>query len=145
MISRALAKYLDAAGLAVYDPTGTTGDCFLEHLPDAPDEALMVLSTGGNPTSAAATWGWDEPTVQLMVRGAPEDPETPHAQAQALYNELQGLRYRTLDSGGADEVRLIICESPQSAPFDLGRDEKGRYRYTLNFALHVRALTTHRD
>jgi len=145
VIARALAKYLDAAGLVTYDATGTTGNVFLEHLPDAPDEALMVLSTGGNPLGPAATYGWDEPTVQVMVRGVPEDPETPQAAAQAIYDELQGLRYVTLDAGGDDEVRLCSCSSLQTAPFNLGRDEKGRYRFTLNFALHVRALTEHRD
>jgi hypothetical protein len=145
VISRALAKWLDAAELVTYDPTGTSGDCFLEHLPDAPDAAVMVLSTGGNPLRAAATYGWDEPTVQLMVRGGPEDPETPAASAQELYDELQGLRYVTLDPGGEDELRLCLCSSLQTAPFNLGRDEKARYRYTLNFALHVRRVTTHRD
>lgn len=145
MIARALAKHLDAVGLVRYDATGATGDVFLEHLPDAPDEALMVLSTGGNPLGPAATYGWDEPTVQVMVRGVAEDPETPQATAQAIYDELQGLRYVTLDAGGDDEVRLCSCSSLQTAPFNLGRDEKGRYRFTLNFALHVRALTEHRD
>lgn len=128
MIARALAKYLDAAGLVTYDATGTTGNVFLERLPDAPDEALMVLSTGGNPLGPAATYGWDEPTVQLMVRGAPDDPETPAAAAQALYDALQGLRYVTLDPGGEDEVRLCVCSSLQTGPFNLGRDERDRYR-----------------
>jgi len=145
VIARALAKYLDAAGLVTYDATGTTGNVFLERLPDAPDEALMVLSTGGNPLGPAATYGWDEPTVQLMVRGAPDDPETPAAAAQALYDALQGLRYVTLDPGGEDEVRLCVCSSLQTGPFNLGRDERDRYRFTLNFALHVRRATEHRD
>ena len=145
MIARALAKYLDAAGLVTYDATGTTGNVLLERLPDAPDEALMVLSTGGNPLGPAATYGWDEPTVQLMVRGAPDDPETPAAAAQALYDALQGLRYVTLDPGGEDEVRLCVCSSLQTGPFNLGRDERDRYRFTLNFALHVRRATEHRD
>ena len=144
MISRALAKYLDDETLVTYT-TASGGDCFLEHLPDAPDAAVMILSTGGNPTPAAATWGYDEPTVQLMVRGAPNDPTTPQARAVALYGELQGLRYTVLDEGGADEVSLIVCESLQTAPVNIGTDHRNRYRYTLNFALHVRALTTHRD
>lgn len=145
MISRALAKHLHSAGLAVYDPTGTSGSCFLEHLPPAPDVALMILSSGGNPTPAAATWGYDEPTLQLMTRGEPNDPEAPATWAGALYDALQGLRYTTLDEGGADEVRLVVCTFAQSAPINIGPDAKGRYRYTLNPALHVRAITAHRD
>lgn len=145
MITRALAKHLHSAELVVYDPDGAAGDCFLEHLPDVPDAALMLLSSGGNPTPAAATWGYDEPTVQLLVRGLPNDPATPQGRAHALYGALQGLRYTVLDAGGPDEVFLIVCTSPQSAPVNIGTDEKGRYRFTLNFALHIRALTAHRD
>jgi hypothetical protein len=39
MISRALAKWLDAHALIAYREDAG-GDCFLEHLPDAPDEAV---------------------------------------------------------------------------------------------------------
>lgn len=145
MITRALAKHLHAEGLVVYEPLGAGGDCFLEHLPDSPDEAVMILSTGGNPLGPAATYGWDEPTVQIMVRGAPDDVETPAARAQAIYDAMQGLRYVTLDEGGTDEMRLCVCSSSQTAPFTLGRDERNRYRFSLNFALHVRNKTANRD
>ena len=144
MISRALAKHLTAAGLVTYTTTAG-GDCFPERLPDTPDAAVMILSTGGNPTPAAATWGYNEPTVQIMVRGAPNDAATPQARAVALYGALQGLRYVLLDEDGDDEVSLIVCESMQTAPANIGTDHRNRYRYALNFALHVRALTTNRD
>ena len=73
MISRALAKYLDAHGLAAYRrrrrrrllpraPAGRTG----RGRPDLLDRR--------QPAAGAATRGYDEPTVQLMLRGAPGDP-----------------------------------------------------------------------
>jgi len=144
MISRALAKYLTDAGLVTYT-VAAGGDCFPERLPDTPDAAVMILSTGGNPTPAAATWGYNEPTVQIMVRGAPNDAVTPQTRAVALYGALQGLRYTVLDPGGVDEVFVIVCEAAQTAPVNIGASATGCYRYTLNFALHVRALTAHRD
>jgi len=145
MIVRALAKQMDSLGRGTYDAELPGGDIFLEHLPDSPDEAIMILSTGGNPLGPAATYGWDEPTVQIMVRGAPDDVETPVTRAQAIYDAMQGLRYLTLDEGGTDEVRLCVCSSSQTAPVNLGRDERNRYRFTLNFALHVRNKTANRD
>lgn len=144
MISRALAKHLNAKSLVSYRPAGG-GDCFPEHLPDDPDEAVQVLSTGGNATPAAATWGYNEPTVQLLVRGGADDPEGPLLRAEALYSDLQGLRYVTIDPGGEDEVFVVVASSLQTAPVNIGTDEKGRYRFSLNFALHVRALTAHRN
>ena len=50
MISRALAKWLDAHALASYRE-GAGGDCFLEHLPDAPDEAVQILSDRRQPAA----------------------------------------------------------------------------------------------
>lgn len=144
MIACALAKWLTAEALVAYTEEAG-GDCFLEHLPDSPDAAIMLLSTGGNPLPASDTFGYDEPTVQLMVRGAPLDPLGPAERALSLYDALQGLRYVTLDAGGEDEVRLIEARSSQTAPVALGSDEKDRYRFSLNFAFHVRALTQHRN
>jgi hypothetical protein len=144
MISRALARHLTARGLVHYSEAAG-GDCFIEHLPDAPDEAVQLLSTGGNPVPASSTSGYDEPTVQLLVRGAPGDPVGPQLRAVTLYGALQGLRYVTLDPGGPDEAELTLCSSLQTAPAAVGADAKGRYRFSLNLALHVRALTEHRD
>jgi len=95
--------------------------------------------------AAGATNGYDEPTVQLLVRGAPGDPVAPQLRAAVLYGALQGLRYVTLDPAGPDETELTLCSSLQPAPAAVGPDAKGRYRYSLNLALHVRALTEHRD
>jgi hypothetical protein len=144
VISRALAKYLDARSLASYRPDGG-GNVFLEHLPESPDAALQVFSTGGNPLPAAATFGYDEPTLQLMCRGAVGDAEGPLAWAWSLYGALQGLRYVALDEGGVDEAALVLCSFAQTGPVGIGTDARGRYRYVLNPALHVRALTEHRD
>ena len=77
---------------------------------------MQILSTGGNPLPAAATRGYDEPTVQLMLRGAPGDPTTPLARAWSAYAALQGLRYVTLDEGGEDEVFLIVAPRRRRRP-----------------------------
>ena len=83
--------------------------------------------------------------MQLLFRGAPGDPAAPLQWALRVYGALQGLRYVTLDGGGEDEVFLVCATSLQTSPANAGADAKGRYRYSLNLALHVRALTMHRD
>lgn len=145
MITRALAVHLHAAGYGTLNEGVGGGDLFWEHMPATPDAAVMLLSTGGNPTPSGRTWGYDAPTVQIMVRGEPNDAVTPQRRAAELYGALQGLRYTTLDSGGDDEVFLCWATSLQTAPVNIGQDEKGRYRYVLNFDFLVRNVTAHRD
>lgn len=142
MITRALALWLDNVGLGAFVEGAVGGDLFVEHLPAVPDEAVMLLSTGGYPTSPVI--GYDNPTLQVMVRGAANDPVTPLRRAEALYGEIQGLRHVTLDSGGGDEARLIRAVSLQTGPVNIGTDDKGRYRFTFNYDLYVRSVTTHR-
>lgn len=137
-ITRALAKSLTAAGLADYREAAAGGDTFAAPLPPEPDTALGMVATGGNPTPAADRLAYDEPTVQLTFRAAVGAEAEAEAWASRVYAHLQGWD-GTLDAGGPDEFRVVSCSSLQSAPAFIGRDEAGRSRYVLNFALHVRA------
>jgi hypothetical protein len=144
VIGVAVARYLHSLNLVVFDETAHTGNCFCGYMPSEPDEAVMILPTGGNPLICGSVHGYDEPVVQVMVRGT-HDSRVSETLALAIYNALQGLHNTTLDPGGDAEVYLVNCVSLQSYPASIGTDEKGRHRFSLNFALHVRALTTHRE
>ena len=144
MISRALAKWLDAVGhVPTARPaaaTASSSTCLTHRTRRS--SSYRPAATRCRPH---ATQGYDEPTLQLHASRRAGRPAAPLARAWSAYAALQGLRYVTLDEGGEDEVFLIVCTSPQTAPANVGTDEKGRYRFTLNLALHVRALTEHRD
>ncbi len=143
MIEVALAKYLHGLGLVAYEPSSTSGDCFIDALPSSPEEAVMIKATGG-PALPDGAWNpWDEPTVQILVRGS-EDPRGGKQVAQAIYDALQGLHNTTLDEGGADAVYLVSATAIQSAPAHIGRDENHRHLFSQNHALHVRADTPNR-
>lgn len=139
----ALCRYMHAQQLVIYDEVGQSGNCWLARLLDNPSEAVMVKPTGGNPTQYGASLGYDEPTVQLLVRGT-RDPRTGAALAQSLYDHMVSLHAVTLDPNG-EAVRLIDCQSLQSAPAHIGTDETGRHMYSLNLALHVRNKTPNRE
>lgn len=146
MITAALAKYLDAQGIGIYHEDGAGSTIFIEHEPPSPDELIALRGTGGNPLPpVGATIGYDEPTVQLIVRGPIDDPRAAYETARALYSALVGLSHVTFDESGTDELRVLLITSTQSEPYHLGADENGRHRYTLNLAAHVRAATTHRS
>lgn len=143
MIAAALAIYLHSLGLVDYqDDLG--GDCFVHRLPATPDEVVAVTAYGANPIAGSETLGYDEPTLQLHVRGT-TDPRTGEARAQNIYGEMQGLSHVTMAPGTADEVRIISCICPQTGPVYLGADKSGRHEYVVNVALHIRNQTAHRE
>lgn len=144
MISYALARYLHAAGVAVLGEDLPAGNLFIEHLPKSPDLAVSIRTTGGDPIMGSWWLGDDQPTVQVIVRGAPDDPVTPHALALHVYDHLMGLRNTTLDSGGTHQVYVYLCRSMQTEPAQLGQDDARRYSYSLNFQLRITRTTTNR-
>lgn len=144
MIAVALAKYLHAQGLLIYEPSRASGDAFIAQLPSSPDAAVAIVPYGGTPLPERGSLPWDEPTLQLLIRGVPDDPIGPHTLARRLYEALQGLHDVTLDEGGADEVYLAMARCLQTDPVHIGSDENRRHRYVVNLACHVRAQTTHR-
>jgi hypothetical protein len=142
-VALAFCRDATTAGLVSFDEAGVGGNCFLNHLPDKPALAVMVKDTGGNYLADGRALGYDEPTLQLLVRGT-KDPRAGQALAQSLYDHYHALHAVTLDPTG-EAVRLIDCGSLQSAPAHIGTDPNGRHLYSLNLALHVRNATPNRE
>lgn len=140
MIARALAMYLaQEIPSLVYSETDPTGvNVFIGHLPEAPDEAIVLRQSSGLPSSAKI--GYDGPTIQVVVRGT-TNPLVGDALGREVYGKIHGLTSTTLP----DSTRLILARGLQSGPTDIGPDENGRYRYGMNFAITVRSQTDHRE
>lgn len=139
MITAGLAAELDARGLVDYRADEAGGDCFVDKdLPATPNDAVGLYSIGGPPSDVKL--GYDDPSVQIIVRGG-ADARDPAGRAAAIYAALHGLHDHTLPDG----TYVVGCAADQSAPVRLGPDENGRERFSLNFTLDVRALTTHRQ
>lgn len=144
MIAAAIALHLAGGDDPLID--GLTFDLdaasntFIEYMPDAPDVAVAVMSSGALPQlSKAAT---DLPTVQVIVRH--RDPVAGYTLARAIYDALACLPFGTLAEGSEHEVLVIGCTPAQSGPISIGRDDNQRHEWSLNFQLRVHAPTTHR-
>ncbi|SOB83137.1 minor capsid protein [Streptomyces sp. 1331.2] len=124
-----IARYLQAAGLLTYDPTGTTGDTFIETLPPAPDRAVQLSLYGAGEPDAANPW--DERALQVRVRGT-ADPRISRARAEAIYAALHGLAGIELPGG----AWLVLCVAQQT-PYPLGVDTTGRHEHTTNYRLDI--------
>lgn len=138
MIATAIGMYLAEAGLVEYESDEPGGDVFIDQdLPDDPTDAVQIVTRGGLPEDVKL--GYDAPQVQVIVRGG-ADSRGPQTRARAIYSALHGLHATALPDG----TWVVGCAADQSEPVWLGPDQNGRQRYSLNFTLDVRALTTHR-
>ncbi|MEU6756974.1 minor capsid protein [Streptomyces sp. NPDC046685] len=127
-----IALYLHERGLVIYDPTGVTGNCFLESMPSTPDTAvtLTIYDDGTEPDSLL---GYDEPRMQVRTRGT-TDPRTSRQLNARIRSALHGLGPVTLPNG----VELILSVSLQSAPGSIGADENRRHEHTCNYRMEIR-------
>ncbi|MFE1773759.1 minor capsid protein [Streptomyces sp. NPDC059008] len=132
----ALARYLHELGLLTYDPHGVFGDCFVESMPPAPDQAVCLSLYGAGATDARN--GWDERQLQVRVRGT-ADPRVSRRRCEALYSALHGLAGVALPG----DVWLVLAAA-NAAPASMGADERGRHEHVVNLRLDIEAPTTHR-
>lgn len=132
-----LAQHLAGRQLVIYNPTGTTGDCFIESMPSTPD-IVTVLTIYGGPEPDSLS-GYSEPRLQVRNRGT-KDPRVSRRKAEAIFNELEGLGTVELPDG----TLLLLCYALQAMPASMGVDDLGRHEHVCNYQLSIRQLTKHR-
>jgi hypothetical protein len=126
-LAHQVAQYLGAEEITTFDPLGIAGNTFISVLPDTPDDAVMIRSTGGARTEGHAHY--DNPSLQIIVRGG-LDPRPPELLARRIYDALHGIRHRRLVDGG---WWVQKCLGVQSGPVYIGQDTNRRHEYSLNF------------
>jgi len=126
-----IAKELAAqvAG-CVYDDTGTTGNLFIDVMPETPGTAIAVWEYGG--TESDAKLGYDEASVQIKVRSIPQTPTTAYDLVKLIYDHMHGLS-KTLPDGTV-LIHCVAVTPPQS----LGEDDSNRHHQVVNFRCEVR-------
>ena len=129
MIITEIAQYLHDNGLGIYSPNGVDGNIFLEFMPDEPDEAICLHSTGGMAADVATPI--TRPTVQVIVRGN-TDSLAVAAIAESIHDALNNLHSMRFTMDGE---YILLCQCRQSEPTHVGVDENGRHEYSINLAL----------
>ena len=105
---------------------------FLGFLPaEAPNSVVLVQQYEGQPPTFTMGSGisvLENPRIQLLVRGEPEDYPDAYNWAYALRNALGAITSRqTIDGMG------ILRVQPAGIPNPLAYDEVKRPRFTMNF------------
>jgi hypothetical protein len=125
------AKFIQTAGLGVFDEVGDTGNIFLEQMPDGEgvaSDAICLYSTGGGPTDGGG--GLGKPGFQIIARGA--DLQELMTRASAL-RSLFDNTFSTIFCEDGTEV--LMCKCQQSEPMHIGVDDNGRHEYSNTFLL----------
>jgi hypothetical protein len=125
MIAKEIADYLESQSI------GTVGtDIFIDAMPDSPNDMVVVYNTGGfEPDIDVAI---EHPTFQITTRS--ESSATAYAKAEAI-KALLHLKYNvTLEVDGIYYYFILMMNGINN----LGRDEKNRIEYSINFRCKVR-------
>lgn len=131
MTLETIATYLEGHGLT---PIGRN------YLPPSPATAHALYETGGAPsTHVMGSTGpgravLEQPTLQLLTRGATET--VARTNAQRAFKLLDGLKNYV----GADGVRYLWVTANQT-PFLIEVDENRRWVYSCNFTIRQEAST----
>jgi|GEM_PF-956819 len=134
MLLDEVGAYLQAEGL------GTLGtDLFLGMLPvDAPNgsppgEVTALYETPGFPAQYVhSTVGadWEQPVLQIVVRGEPYDYAPARLQAERIWVALSQIRNQVLSG-----TFYLWCQPLQSVSPVIGPDDYGRPRMSAQFRI----------
>lgn len=106
---------------------------FVSVLPEAPDAIVAIFDySGDDPEQNFEYW---RPSVQVRVRGAREDYETPYQLAMAIKAQLVASHNVTIG-----DTRYIGIWSKGDI-MSLGRDANQRPELSMNFQIHRTTIT----
>jgi len=129
----ALKDLLVTAGVGVFNAS-TGWAIFVNKMPTSPDTVIVVTHFGGaNPNPK---YSLDFPSVQCMIRGAPNGDQAAEQKANDVKNALLGIPSQDVAGG-----RMVSITMAGDISY-LGEDENGRSMRSLNFSLIVEPADT---
>ncbi len=108
----------------------TSATVFTGTMPSAPDACVVLYETGGSGPDfhlGDPAIAIEKPTIQIVVRGAPTDYETPRTVIERIYQTLPTLTPFT--QSGTSYLNI----EPLQSPFLFKRDERNRISLVCNF------------
>lgn len=125
-----------------YVPDAEGGNAFVEHMPDDLDAVIMAAAFPG--PAVGSRWPWGQPSLQVLVRAAPYDHPGGLTRAQQVLDALDVDDHLWWAPGSPDAVYVEGCTAVGAVPAPIGRDDRARPAWSLNFTLHTQHPTSHR-
>lgn len=116
-----------AVGVGAFNAT-SGWSVVISEMPDTPDTCILISDTGGLP--ANPRYSYEKPSVQILVRGAKEGYLSAYAKMEDIKDALNGLNNEEWNS--TRYIQIIAT----SETIYLGRDDKQRPRFSINFLCH---------
>lgn len=121
-----VATYIANQGLGTLNT-----DIFVGFLPPAPDNAIMVLASGGVATPDELV-GIKQPTFQVTVRNS--NYENGLSKIDSIRTLLNGVLNTAINPGQTHFLNIMA----NSEPGHLGKDDRGRQLFSINFRAKTR-------
>lgn len=126
-----MSLVVDMATLA----TGVTSIIYLNDRPDTPDDLLVFSNSGGFDTmhnlgGGVSNYAAERPTFQILIRNS--SSATAITWAESLKGIYNGLTATTINSNLYISVFMIGDIN------SLGKDDRGRSMFSLNFEVKVK-------
>lgn len=131
--SEDLRTVLINAGVVSATPT-SSWSVHIGHLPKSPHEVVALSDTGG--LTPNPKWLLDYPSVQALVRGAPNSYTTTRTKAIRIKDELLGILSLNVNGN-----RLVSVTMAGDVAY-IGNDQQERPMFSLNFRLIVQPLAS---
>ncbi len=129
MLLPEVAAFLAAEGLGTVET-----DLFWAEMPATPDACGTVYESGGSGPEmglGSSAVAFENPAVQIVFRGAPNDYSGPRAKAQAALVAMVGISVEQVLTG----TKYLIVRALQQ-PFPMGgKDENKRWRIVCNYLI----------
>jgi len=119
--------YLLAEGI------GAAATVFPRFMPETPHTLIAIYGTGGSPPAlglGASRIAERKPSVQVVVRGEPDDHDTPFDTAESIIAKMAEIKTETINGTVYHKADPL-----QSEPIPLGKDENKRFRVSCNFLI----------
>lgn len=134
-----LKDLLETASVGTFN-VATGWGIFIGKQSEKLDTAITIYNTGGLPPNPK--WLIDNPTAQVMIRGAANGYEAAHSKAVECKDALLGLPSQTLNGDRWDAINITGDLN------ELGFDEKNRPLFSINLRMIIEpaaSLLTNRD
>jgi hypothetical protein len=131
LLAEQIATYLDTCDLGTYSPSGSSGNIYIDMLPEG-ENKIAIYNKGG--PSHDSKLGYKHPSIQIIYKGN-RNPIEAAGIADSIFDALHGFHSDYFVNG---QNYIVSCLSSQSQPEMIGANEQGYFEYSMTFIVEYK-------